>query len=94
MAREITYAYRTSWRRTDGYCRSRLLSCKAHGTVNAAACVDRRAFIWVFPAYQLLISYGKAQDVVKNNEMLDSRRWCLPAPVWAGIMSIACERRQ
>ncbi len=29
----------------------------------------------VFPAYQLLIeSYSKAQDVVKNNEMLDSQR--------------------
>lgn len=29
----------------------------------------------VFPAYQLLIeSYSKAQDVVKNNEQLDSQR--------------------
>ncbi|MDF3831300.1 MULTISPECIES: isochorismatase family protein [unclassified Pseudocitrobacter] len=29
----------------------------------------------IFPAYQLLIeSYGKAQDVVKNNELLDSQR--------------------
>lgn len=29
----------------------------------------------VFPAYQLLIeSYGKAQEVVKNNEVLDSQR--------------------
>lgn len=29
----------------------------------------------IFPAYQLLIeSYGKAQEVVKNNEMLDSQR--------------------
>jgi nicotinamidase-related amidase len=29
----------------------------------------------IFPAYQLLIeSYGKAQEVVKNNEVLDSQR--------------------
>lgn len=29
----------------------------------------------IFPAYQLLIeSYGKAQDVIKNGEMLDSQR--------------------
>ena len=29
----------------------------------------------IFPAYQLLIeSYGKAQDVVKNHEVLDSQR--------------------
>jgi hypothetical protein len=29
----------------------------------------------IFPAYQLLIeSYSKAQDVVKNNEQLDSQR--------------------
>jgi hypothetical protein len=29
----------------------------------------------VFPAYQLLIeSYSKAQEVVKNNEVLDSQR--------------------
>ncbi|HIE0708934.1 TPA: hydrolase, partial [Serratia marcescens] len=29
----------------------------------------------IFPAYQLLIeSYLKAQDVVKNNELLDSQR--------------------
>ena len=28
-----------------------------------------------FPAYQLLIeSYGKAQEVVKNHEVLDSQR--------------------
>ncbi|VDZ75887.1 Nicotinamidase family protein YcaC [Salmonella bongori] len=29
----------------------------------------------IFPAYQLLIeSYTKAQDVIKNNELLDSQR--------------------
>lgn len=29
----------------------------------------------IFPAYQLLIeSYSKAQDVVKNSEVLDSQR--------------------
>lgn len=29
----------------------------------------------IFPAYQLLIeSYTKAQEVVKNNELLDSQR--------------------
>ena len=29
----------------------------------------------IFPAYQLLFeSYGKAQEVVKNNDVLDSRR--------------------
>jgi nicotinamidase-related amidase len=29
----------------------------------------------IFPAYQLLIeSYGKAQDVIKNGEVLDSQR--------------------
>ena len=29
----------------------------------------------IFPAYQLLIeSYGKAQEVVNNNEVLDSQR--------------------
>ncbi|EBD5369505.1 amidohydrolase [Salmonella enterica subsp. enterica serovar Stanley] len=40
---------------------------------DAAAWAD--VYTQVFPAYQLLIeSYSKAQDVVKNNEMLDSQR--------------------
>ncbi|MCS5961195.1 isochorismatase family protein [Klebsiella pneumoniae subsp. pneumoniae] len=35
----------------------------------------RSVYTKVFPAYQLLIeSYSKAQDVVKNNEQLDSQR--------------------
>ncbi|VEA77973.1 Isochorismatase family protein [Salmonella enterica subsp. arizonae] len=50
------------------------LSCKAPGNrEDAAAWAD--VYTQVFPAYQLLIeSYSKAQDVVKNNEMLDSQR--------------------
>lgn len=34
-----------------------------------------QAYTQIFPAYQLLIeSYSKAQDVLKNNEVLDSQR--------------------
>ncbi|MEQ4987946.1 hydrolase [Proteus vulgaris] len=34
-----------------------------------------QAYTQIFPAYQLLIeSYSKAQDVLKNNEILDSQR--------------------
>ncbi len=34
-----------------------------------------QAYTQIFPAYQLLIeSYSKAQDVIKNNETLDSQR--------------------
>ena len=34
-----------------------------------------QAYTQIFPAYQLLIeSYTKAQDVVNNNEVLDSQR--------------------
>lgn len=34
-----------------------------------------QAYTQIFPAYQLLIeSYGKAQEVLKNNELLDSQR--------------------
>ncbi|MGK4864693.1 hydrolase, partial [Salmonella enterica] len=40
---------------------------------DAAAWAD--VYTQVFPASQLLIeSYSKAQDVVKNTEMLDSQR--------------------
>lgn len=52
------------------------VASELQGTRNredAAAWAD--VYTQVFPAYQLLIeSYSKAQDVVKNNEMLDSQR--------------------
>ncbi|EAM2896326.1 isochorismatase family protein [Salmonella enterica] len=52
------------------------VASELQGTWNredAAAWAD--VYTQVFPAYQLLIeSYSKAQDVVKNNEMLDSQR--------------------
>ncbi len=45
----------------------------ARGTVKMR--VNGQRCTHIFPAYQLLIeSYSKAQDVVKNSEVLDSQR--------------------
>ncbi len=86
MAQEITGAYRTGWRVVLMDTAAVALSCKALNREDAAA--GRRLY-QVFPAYQLLIeSYSKAQDVVKNNEMLDSQHLASPRQ-FAGIMSIA-----
>ncbi|MBD8511958.1 hydrolase [Photobacterium sp. WH77] len=52
------------------------VASELQGTWNREDAMEWAAiYTKIFPAYQLLIeSYGKAQDVVKNNETLDSQR--------------------
>ncbi|STS89670.1 putative cysteine hydrolase [Klebsiella variicola] len=74
MAQEITPGSRgTGWRSADGY---RAVASELQRTWNRPDAAEwAEVYTKVFPAYQLLIeSYSKAQDVVKNNEQLDSQR--------------------
>ncbi len=52
------------------------VAAELQGTWNRQDAAEwAEVYTHIFPAYQLLIeSYGKAQDVVKNNELLDSQR--------------------
>lgn len=52
------------------------VASELQGSWNRADAMEWAAiYTKIFPAYQLLIeSYGKAQEVVKNNEVLDSQR--------------------
>lgn len=52
------------------------VASELQGTWNREDAMEWAAvYTKIFPAYQLLIeSYGKAQEVVKNNETLDSQR--------------------